>query len=65
MEDSNHTIRNRTHDLPACSTVPQPTAPLRVPLNIVPRSFPETSITRYQSMLRNIAKEGSSDAHRG
>jgi len=33
MENSNDTIRNQTHDLLACSTVPQPTAPLRAPSN--------------------------------
>jgi hypothetical protein len=27
MKNSNDTIRNRNHNLPACSTVPQPTAP--------------------------------------
>jgi hypothetical protein len=27
-KNSNDTIRNQTHDLPACSAVPQPTAPL-------------------------------------
>jgi hypothetical protein len=27
-------IENRTHDLPACSTVPQPTAPPCVPFNV-------------------------------
>ena len=27
MKKSSHTIRNRTCDLPACSAVPQPTAP--------------------------------------
>jgi hypothetical protein len=27
MKNSNYTIRNRTRDLPACSAVPQPTAP--------------------------------------
>ena len=32
MKNSNDTIRNRTRDLPACSAVPQPTAPLRAPL---------------------------------
>jgi hypothetical protein len=29
MKNCNDTIGNRTRDLPACSTVPQPTAPLR------------------------------------
>ena len=31
MKNSNDTIGNRTRDLPACSAVPQPTAPRRVP----------------------------------
>jgi hypothetical protein len=31
MKNSSDTIGNRTHDLLACSTVPQPTAPLRTP----------------------------------
>jgi hypothetical protein len=30
-KNSNDTIRNRTRDLPACSAVPQPTAPPRAP----------------------------------
>jgi hypothetical protein len=29
MKKSNDTIGNQTHDLPACSVVPQPIAPLR------------------------------------
>jgi len=29
MKNSNNTIGNRTSDLPACSAVPQPTAPSR------------------------------------
>jgi len=31
LKNSNDTIGNRTHDLPACSAVPQPTAPPRAP----------------------------------
>ena len=34
MKNSNDTIGNRTRDLPACSAVPQPTAPPRAPLNL-------------------------------
>jgi hypothetical protein len=30
-KNSNDAIRNRNRDLPACSTLPQPTAPLRDP----------------------------------
>jgi hypothetical protein len=32
MKKFNYTIGNRTLDLPACSAVPQPTAPLRAPI---------------------------------
>jgi hypothetical protein len=31
MKNSNDTIGDRNHDLPACSVVPQPTALLRAP----------------------------------
>jgi hypothetical protein len=31
MKNFNDTIGNRTRDLPACSTVPQPTVPPRAP----------------------------------
>jgi len=31
MKNSNETIGNRTRDLPACSAVPQPTAPPHAP----------------------------------
>ena len=31
MKNSNDSIGNRTHDLPACNAVPQPTAPPRAP----------------------------------
>jgi len=34
MKNSNDTIGNRTRDLPACSTVPQPTVPPRAPSNV-------------------------------
>jgi hypothetical protein len=33
MKNSNDTIGNRTRDLPACSAVPQPTAPPRDPMS--------------------------------
>ena len=33
MKNSNDTIGDRTRDLPACSAVPQPTAPQRTPNN--------------------------------
>jgi len=34
MKNSNDTIGNRTRDLPACSAMPQPTAPPRIPIMI-------------------------------
>ena len=34
MKNSNDTLGNRTRDLPACSAVPQPTAPPRIQKNI-------------------------------
>ena len=34
MKISNDTIGNQTRDLPACSAVPQPTAPLHAPIYI-------------------------------
>jgi len=34
MKNSNDTIGNRTRDLLACSTVPQPTVPPRAPIYI-------------------------------
>ena len=33
MKNSNNTVGNRTRDIPACSAVPQPNAPPRVPLD--------------------------------
>jgi hypothetical protein len=34
MKNSNNTIVNRTRDVPVCSAVPQPTAPLRAHLKL-------------------------------
>ena len=35
MSMTNDTIGNRTHDLPTCSAVPQPSAPQCAPVNIL------------------------------
>ena len=35
MKNSSYTIGNRNRHLPACSTVPQPTAPLHAPIYYV------------------------------
>jgi len=39
MKNSNDTIGNRIRDLPACSAVPQPTAPPRASYRIIPTSI--------------------------
>ena len=39
MKNSNDTIGNRTRDSPACSAVPQPTAPPRGPLSSLQRNI--------------------------
>ena len=38
MKKSGDTIGNQTHDLTACSTVPQPTAPPRAPHVVMARN---------------------------
>jgi hypothetical protein len=35
LENSNDTVGNRTRDLPACSAVPEPTAPPRTPTHTI------------------------------
>jgi len=37
MKNSNDTIGNRHRDIPACSAMPQPTAPSRAPLSFEDR----------------------------
>jgi hypothetical protein len=41
MKNSNDTIENRIRDLPACSVVPQPTAPPRAPPAYMVRPYSE------------------------
>ena len=41
MKNSNGIIGNRTRDVPACSAVPQPTAPPRAPYDNSPAVFLE------------------------
>ena len=36
MKNSSDTTGIRTRDLPSCSTVPRPTAPQRIVVNIIP-----------------------------
>ena len=56
MKNSNDTIKNRTHDFPACSAVPQPTAPphaLFLPCQKFSENFENKTITK-----ENIPKLG-------
>ena len=47
MKNSNDTIGNRTHHLPACSAVPQPTAPPRAPNAKVLAVIFERNISKF------------------
>ena len=59
MKNFVYTVGKRTRDLPACSAVPQPTAPLRAPcVMVVSNSFVKVN-TRYCAEL-NITEVGSS-----
>ena len=51
MENSNDTIGNQTRYLPACSTVPQPTAPPRV-VSMQFVIIPEVVATAWVSIIR-------------
>jgi len=42
LKNSNDTIGNQTRDLPACSPVPQPTAPPRGPLKMLTAAYTDT-----------------------
>jgi len=55
MKNSSYTIRNRTHDLPACSAVPQPTAPPRAPsinTSTVLFTFPKQVVIIYKEIAQ-------------
>jgi hypothetical protein len=39
MKNPHHPTGNQTHDLPACSVVPQPTVPPHAPLHLVKSSI--------------------------
>jgi hypothetical protein len=50
MKNSNNTLGNRAHDLPPCSAVPQPTAPLRAP------SYVYIYASKFIKFLRLVAQ---------
>jgi len=53
MSNSNDTIGNRTRDLPACSAVPQPNAPLCTAFKpyIRPKLFVTDAIDMFEECL--------------
>ena len=54
MKISNDTIGNRTPDLPACSAVPQPTAPPRAPRCVIRYDIVIYSVTHKTYIVINI-----------
>ena len=56
MKNSNDTIGNRTCDLPACSAVPQTTAPLRASLVPIPCQF--QPVDSYCCKVFNLGDNG-------
>jgi len=68
MENSNDTIGNRTHTLPACSAVPQPTAPpgalitkIKILKSLI--SVSSTSYVRYLKLDSRAHFTGRQTAH--
>jgi len=54
MKNTSDTIGNRTGDLPACSTVPQPTAPPRAPMSAVRVVIGRSGVTILERAMRFI-----------
>jgi hypothetical protein len=56
MINSNNTIRNRTRDLPACSAVPQPTAPPRdINKEVRERTYPGRDRDQGRAVFTTVA----------
>jgi hypothetical protein len=52
MKNSNDAIGNRTHDLPTCSAVPQPTAPpAACPTMLIVIAYLLNSICKYRFLM--------------
>jgi len=59
MKNINDTIGNRTRDLPACSALPQPTAPPDAPLQIISNFFLMTNFRKYIPRNGTLAIPGT------
>ena len=59
MKNFNDTIGNQTCDLLACSGVPQPTVPLRTPLELIPYSlYNDFTVLHHNHLASNAPTEG-------
>ena len=59
IKNSNDTIGNRTRDLPACSAVPQPTAPPRTPPRDRPIKWKTTFVVKNTSASAGATRKAS------
>jgi hypothetical protein len=50
MKNSSDTIGNRTRDLPACSAVPQPTAPPGTPIYLIKKKILNTKALKNRAL---------------
>jgi hypothetical protein len=65
MSNSTNTTGNRTRDLPACSAVPQPTAPPRAPIFIIHAYYNYIINARYNYYIANkgLVEECDKEEH--
>jgi hypothetical protein len=63
MKNFNDTIENRTHDLPACTTVPQPTAPPCNPCGSRIKKEKHSGYLLSIRILRKVFTDKFDDAH--
>jgi hypothetical protein len=59
MKNSNDTIGNRTRELPACSAVPQPTAPPRAPRNKKKKNKGKEFTRKEQQKMLQVTGEAA------
>ena len=56
VKNSNDAIGNRTHDLPACSSVPQLTAPPRAPFILWNVQFSGLQLANYLTYIGAVSR---------